>query len=66
MLYFLDGEYYITLRALNEVLYGGPLATTVCHTTPLTVDNSPPLVWEVYDIQYDEDTYNLTAKQNSW
>ncbi|VDI73733.1 Hypothetical predicted protein, partial [Mytilus galloprovincialis] len=60
-----DGEYYITLRALNEVQYGGPLATTVCHTTPLTVDNSPPLVWEVYDIQYDEDTYNLTAKHNS-
>ncbi|XP_063408925.1 uncharacterized protein LOC134692405 [Mytilus trossulus] len=60
-----DDKYYITVRALNEVEYGGPLATTVCHSKPLGVDNSPPHVWEIYDIRYDENTYNLTAKHNS-
>jgi hypothetical protein len=34
-----DGQYFVTVRALNEVKYGGPLATTVCHTTPYTVDD---------------------------
>ncbi|VDI67222.1 Hypothetical predicted protein [Mytilus galloprovincialis] len=60
-----DDKYYVTVRALNEVEYGGPLATTVCHSKPLGVDNSPPHVWEIYDIRYDENTYNLTAKHNS-
>ncbi|VDI41391.1 Hypothetical predicted protein [Mytilus galloprovincialis] len=60
-----DGTYFITVRALNEVKYGGPLSTTVCHTTPYIVDNSPPFVWEIFDINYDEDTLELTAKHNS-
>lgn len=55
----------MTVRALNEVKYGGPLATTVCHTTPYVVDNSPPFVWEIFDIKYNEDTYELEAKHNS-
>lgn len=62
---FSDGTYFITVRALNEVKYGGPLSTTVCHTTPYIVDNSPPFVWEIFDINYDEDTLELTAKHNS-
>ncbi|KAK3101942.1 hypothetical protein FSP39_007535 [Pinctada imbricata] len=60
-----DGRYYVSVRAINKVDYGGPLSTTVCHTTPFAVDNSPPVVYDVYDIKYDEDTFNLTAYQNS-
>ncbi|XP_076086943.1 uncharacterized protein LOC143057517 [Mytilus galloprovincialis] len=60
-----DGKYYISVRALNNVEYGGPLATTVCHSIPLTVDNSPPLILEIYDIRYDESTFTITAKHNS-
>ncbi|XP_063408918.1 uncharacterized protein LOC134692399 [Mytilus trossulus] len=60
-----DGKYYISVRALNNVKYGGPLATTVCHSTPLTVDNSPPLILEIYDIRYNESTFTITAKHNS-
>ena len=62
---FLDGDYFVSVRALNNVQYGGPLAVTVCHSTPYVIDNSPPLVWEIYDIKYDEDTFKLTAKHNS-
>ncbi|XP_048250793.1 uncharacterized protein LOC124111176 [Haliotis rufescens] len=60
-----DGKYYITLRALNNVEYGGPLVTTICHTTPLGIDNTQPFVHEVYDVEYDEDTYVITAKYNA-
>ncbi|CAG2214886.1 unnamed protein product [Mytilus edulis] len=60
-----DGKYYISVRALNNVKYGGPLATTICHSTPLTVDNSPPLILEIYDIRYNESTFTITAKHNS-
>ncbi|XP_046574117.1 uncharacterized protein LOC124282192 [Haliotis rubra] len=60
-----DGKYYITLRALNKVDYGGPLVTTICHTTPLVVDNSPPLLFEVYNVSYDEDTFLINAQYNA-
>lgn len=62
---FEDGTYYTTVRALNNVQYGGPLATTVCHTAPYIVDMSPPFVWEIFDIKYDEDTFQLNATHNS-
>ncbi|XP_076085326.1 uncharacterized protein LOC143056125 [Mytilus galloprovincialis] len=60
-----DDQYFITVRAINGVKYGGPLATTVCHTTPYIVDNSPPIIYELYNIQYDEFQYNLTYRHNS-
>ncbi|CAG2251012.1 unnamed protein product [Mytilus edulis] len=60
-----DGQYFITVRAINGVKYGGPFATTVCHTTPYIVDNSPPIIYELYNIQYDEFQYNLTYRHNS-
>ncbi|VDI79784.1 Hypothetical predicted protein [Mytilus galloprovincialis] len=49
-----DGQYFVTVRALNDVKYGGPLVTTVCHSIPLTVDNSRPEIYDVYGIEYDE------------
>ncbi|XP_046562947.1 uncharacterized protein LOC124271840 [Haliotis rubra] len=60
-----DGKYYITLRALNKVDYGGPLVTTICHTTPLGVDNSPPLLYEIYNVSYNEDTFFINAQYNA-
>ncbi|XP_048258717.1 uncharacterized protein LOC124137708 isoform X1 [Haliotis rufescens] len=60
-----DGKYYITLRALNKVNYGGPLGTTICHTTPLGIDNSPPLLHEIYNISYDEETFFINAQYNA-
>jgi hypothetical protein len=63
--YISDDRYYITVRAINKVEYGGPLSTSVCHTTPYIIDNSPPLVYELYNIQYDEFKYNLTFIHNS-
>ncbi|VDI57617.1 Hypothetical predicted protein [Mytilus galloprovincialis] len=60
-----DDQYFITVRAMNGVKYGGPLATTVCHTTPYIVDNSPPIIYELYNIGYDEFQYNLTYRHNS-
>jgi len=50
---------------LNDVKYGGPLATTVCHTTPYTVDNSRPFITDIYGITYDEDLFILGAMHNS-
>ncbi|XP_048258676.1 uncharacterized protein LOC125384201 [Haliotis rufescens] len=60
-----DGKYFITLRALNKVDYGGPLVTTICHTTPMVVDNSPPLLHEIYNISYDEETFFINAQYNA-
>ena len=50
-----DGQYFSTVRALNDVNYGGPLALTVCHSTPLTVDNSQPEISDIFGIEYFED-----------
>ncbi|XP_048258679.1 uncharacterized protein LOC124137747 [Haliotis rufescens] len=60
-----DGKYYVTLRALNKVEYGGPLATTICHTTPLGIDNTPPFLYEIYNISYNEDTFTINAQFNA-
>lgn len=65
ILLFIDGKYYITVRAINRVEYGGPLATSVCHSTAYAIDNSPPIVYEIFNVQYNEETYNLTLSHNS-
>ena len=56
-----DGPYFITVRALNGVEYGGPLAVTVCHTTPYVVDTSHPFVHKIFGIRYDEKSYFIYA-----
>ncbi|KAK3788402.1 hypothetical protein RRG08_044436, partial [Elysia crispata] len=60
-----DGRYYVTIRAINQVEYGGPLVTTICHSTPLAIDNTPPIIYEIYNIKYDDVSYNLTADFNA-
>ena len=39
--------------------------TSVCHSTTYTIDNSPPIIYEIFNIQYDEETFNLTLEHKS-
>ena len=50
-----DGQYYVTVQALNSIVYGGALVTSVCHSTPITIDTSPPVLHLTEDIFYDEE-----------
>ncbi|XP_069134676.1 uncharacterized protein [Argopecten irradians] len=59
-LHLQDGQYYTAVRALNTIVFGGALVTTVCHSTPFTVDTTPPIFTKVLDIFYDED-FDLLA-----
>ncbi|XP_019642103.1 PREDICTED: uncharacterized protein LOC109483513 [Branchiostoma belcheri] len=59
-----DGFYHVSVRAVNKVEFGGPLATTVCHGVPYTIDTTPPFVNEVELISYDENTYELIVEYN--
>ncbi|XP_060074374.1 uncharacterized protein LOC132554093 [Ylistrum balloti] len=59
-LHLQDGPYYVTVRALNNIVFGGALVTTVCHSTPFTVDTTAPIFTKVLDIFYDED-FDLLA-----
>ncbi|CAH1794764.1 unnamed protein product [Owenia fusiformis] len=58
-LYMPDGHYYINVRALNKVEFGGPMAVTVCHSLPYIVDTTPPIVHYVKLVSYDEYTHLL-------
>ncbi|XP_052073991.1 uncharacterized protein LOC127711867 [Mytilus californianus] len=58
-----DGPYYVTVQAINNVVHGGAMITTVCHSTPITVDTTPPFFSRGVtddDIVFDED-FNLMA-----
>ncbi|XP_022100338.1 uncharacterized protein LOC110984441 [Acanthaster planci] len=60
-----DGAYYISVRALNKVEFGGPMALTVCHSTPLTIDRTPPIVYSIHDITYDSTTGKIGMRVNA-
>ncbi|XP_061168901.1 uncharacterized protein LOC133178169 [Saccostrea echinata] len=49
-----DGQYFMTVQCLNNVVFGGSLVTTVCHSNPLTVDTTPPFFDGVEQIYFDE------------
>jgi hypothetical protein len=58
-----DGPYYVTVQAINNVVHGGAMVTTVCHSTPIMVDTTPPYFTKGIsddDIVFDED-FNLMA-----
>ena len=55
----------MTVRALNKVEFGGPLALTICHDQPFIVDNTPPVVHHVGDAAYDEFTEVVTIYVNA-
>ena len=60
-----DGTYYSSVRALNNIDFGGPTALTVCHSTPLIIDNTPPIVYEIYNITYDSSTFIIGTGVNA-
>lgn len=57
-----EGAYYVTIRAANEIAYGGPLFTTVQHATPYIVDTTPPVVGEGVDVSYNSSTNQLSVE----
>ena len=65
-----DGEYYFTVQALNDIIFGGPMVTTLCHSVPLVVDNTPPVFAEDETYVYDSDfnvlmlLYNATDEES--
>eukprot|EP00058_Branchiostoma_floridae_P003027 XP_002588515.1 hypothetical protein BRAFLDRAFT_79470 [Branchiostoma floridae] len=61
-LFLEDGKYHVTVRAINSVEFGGAMATTVCHTTPYVIDNTPPFVHHVHSVRYDDDV--ISAEYN--
>ncbi|XP_021370398.1 uncharacterized protein LOC110461300 [Mizuhopecten yessoensis] len=50
-----DGKYYVMVSAINNVVHGGALVTTVCHTTSIVIDTTPPVFEEVSGVYFDED-----------
>lgn len=50
-----DGPYYVSVQALNSVVFGGALVTSVCHSMALIVDTTPPILHFVDNVFYDED-----------
>ena len=60
-----DGAYYISVQAINNVEYGGPLVTTVQHSTPYIIDTSPPILTEVESIDYDVLTNELSLNYSA-
>ncbi|XP_078578634.1 uncharacterized protein LOC144863382 [Branchiostoma floridae x Branchiostoma japonicum] len=59
-----DGIYHVTVRAINKVEFGGPMATTVCHSTEYTIDNTQPFVHSVTNVNYDDDIQQISAEYN--
>ncbi|GAB1602264.1 uncharacterized protein LOC115224694 [Argonauta hians] len=55
-----DGPYFVTVQALNNVVLGGAMVTSVCHSWPLIVDTTPPEFNGVDSFRYDEDFDTLT------
>ncbi|XP_078620549.1 uncharacterized protein LOC144887293 isoform X2 [Branchiostoma floridae x Branchiostoma japonicum] len=59
-----DGKYYVNVRAVNKVEYGGPLATTVCHSRPYAIDNTEPFINEVHNMLYNDQTHVISSSYN--
>ncbi|XP_052806226.1 uncharacterized protein LOC128235445 [Mya arenaria] len=60
-----SGGYYVTVRAMNKVHFGGFLGTTICHSIPYIIDITSPLIYEIYNIKYHEDIFLVSADHNS-
>jgi hypothetical protein len=60
-----DGHYFLTVQAVNNIVYGGSLVTDVGHSTPYIIDTVPPQVHDVHGLEYDEDTQILQLQYNT-
>ena len=59
-----DNKYYVTVRAINNIEFG-PLALSVCHAQPYAVDTTPPIIYAVDHVTYDEDTFLISYRVNA-
>ncbi|XP_033637389.1 uncharacterized protein LOC117298318 isoform X2 [Asterias rubens] len=60
-----DGAYFISVRALNKVEFGGPMALTVCHSMPLIIDNTPPIIDSISNITYESSIGRIALQVNA-
>ena len=58
-----EGRYYASVRAFNNVVRGGPLATTVCNNVPLAIDRTPPYL-NTFLVGFNDEIMQLTAGYN--
>ncbi|XP_048251916.1 uncharacterized protein LOC124135018 [Haliotis rufescens] len=54
-LHLSDGPHYVTVQAVNNIIHGGALVTTVCHSTPIIVDTTPPIFNGINEVFFDGD-----------
>ena len=54
--HFDDGIYYVTVQALNQVIFGGSGVLSLCHSTEYVIDTTPPVIPNVTLISYREST----------
>jgi hypothetical protein len=59
-----QGKYYVSVRAYNNVVRGGPLLTTVCNTVPLVVEYVPPIL-NTFLIEYSDISSELQFSYNA-
>ena len=60
-----DGSYYLSVQAVSNVEYGGPLATTVQHSTPYVLDTSLPVLGAIEGLEYNATSDLLSFSYNA-
>ncbi|XP_070206105.1 uncharacterized protein [Littorina saxatilis] len=59
-----NGAYYVTVQAVSDVIHGGDLVTSVCHSAPFTVDTTPPNFHSVKEFLFDDSFRFLAVYYN--
>ncbi|KAI0214951.1 hypothetical protein LSAT2_033038 [Lamellibrachia satsuma] len=59
-----DNKYYVTVQAINYIEFGPP-ALTVCHAQSYAVDTTPPIIYAVDHVAYDEATFLISYRVNA-
>ncbi len=58
-----EGFYYLTVKAFNNIVRGGPLVTSLCNTIALVVDITKPIINSL-DVGYDDPSRSVTYDFN--
>ena len=53
------------MQAVSDIVHGGDLVTTVCHSTPFAVDTTPPVFRTVDGFLFDETFRYLAIYYNA-